>query len=293
MFLRTIEKIHFTYKGNQFKKPKILYVLKCDNVDCGVEYEHGAKRKINSKSGMHFCSNHCKFASSKKGSKVQLEGEKTCLERYGTSWAAQNKSVTQKGINTRIEKYGSASMWGVPEQLEKYTATMIKNHGVKYTFQSKKLREKREETWLKNYGVPYRPFPQEKCRENLFLKMTKFPNKWSSVGEIKLSKILEEKYGTINRQKRVHKWPIDIHIEQFDIYVQFDGVYWHGLDRPIEKIKASKKPRDIGIYQKWMNDQEQNEWFKEHNVKLFRITDVQFELFGISPIISYIDSFLT
>jgi len=79
MFLRTIEKIHFTYKGNQFKKPKILYVLKCDNVDCGVEYEHGAKRKINSKSGMHFCSNHCKFASSKKGSKVQLEGEKNVL----------------------------------------------------------------------------------------------------------------------------------------------------------------------------------------------------------------------
>ena len=77
----------------------------------------------------------------------------------------------------------------------------------------------------------------------------------------------------IERQVTVHKWPIDFYVKSIDTYIQFDGAYWHGLDRPIEVIAEHKTPRDVQIHKKWLTDQRQNEWFKEHNMKLIRITD--------------------
>ena len=70
-------------------------------------------------------------------------------------------------------------------------------------------------------------------------------------------------------------WPIDFFISFIGTFIQLDGVYWHGLDRPILKIKESKSARDQQIYKKWLTDREQDRWFQENKLNLVRITDLE------------------
>jgi hypothetical protein len=64
--------------------------------------------------------------------------------------------------------------------------------------------------------------------------------------------------------------------------VQLDGVYWHGLDRPIDVIAERRTKRDAQIHKKWLMDREQDRWFVENGMRLIRITDLQFRD-GIRP----------
>ena len=73
-----------------------------------------------------------------------------------------------------------------------------------------------------------------------------------------------------------NNWSIDFYIKSIDTYIQFDGVYWHGLNRPIKEIKESKNPRDEKILKTYYRDIEQNRWCNENNIKLIRITDVEY-----------------
>ena len=58
--------------------------------------------------------------------------------------------------------------------------------------------------------------------------------------------------------------------------VQFDGEYWHGLNRSLEEILRFKTPRDKTIHCKYQIDRRQDEWFKSTNRRLIRIIDKQF-----------------
>lgn len=100
------------------------------------------------------------------------------------------------------------------------------------------------------------------------------PLKWSSKAEARFGDLLRERFGEIKHQKWVNGWPIDFYIPSIDTYVQFDGVYWHGLDRPIELIRASKLVRDQAIVKKWETDRKQDEWFATQRLRLVRITDM-------------------
>ena len=73
-----------------------------------------------------------------------------------------------------------------------------------------------------------------------------------------------------------NRWPIDFYVKSIDTYVQLDGVYWHGLDRPIEVISEHRTKRDAQIHKKWLTDREQDRWFREQGLNLIRLTDVQF-----------------
>lgn len=81
----------------------------------------------------------------------------------------------------------------------------------------------------------------------------------------------------VERQVVVSKWPIDFHVKSIDTYVQFDGEYWHGLDRPLEEIMKFKTPRDQTIMRKFQIDREQDVWFAENSLRLIRVTDKQFK----------------
>lgn len=89
-----------------------------------------------------------------------------------------------------------------------------------------------------------------------------------------------ETYGIDNVERQVTPegthWPIDFYIKSIDAWIQFDGVYWHGLDRHIELIAEHRSKRDVVIHRKWLTDREQDEWFKKCGLKLIRVTDRQF-----------------
>ena len=93
-------------------------------------------------------------------------------------------------------------------------------------------------------------------------------------------------------QKFVHgtRRPIDFYIKSIDTYVQFDGVYWHGLDRPIEEIMQHKTKHDKEISSRPASDRQQNEWFKKQGMKLVRVTDVEFTTMLFDEILERIRS---
>jgi len=72
------------------------------------------------------------------------------------------------------------------------------------------------------------------------------------------------------------KWAIDFYVKTIDTYIQFDGAFWHGLDRPIDVIKEFKTSRDRVICHKYDTDREQDKWFKINNKRLVRIIDKEF-----------------
>lgn len=90
--------------------------------------------------------------------------------------------------------------------------------------------------------------------------------------------VLVAKFGAenVDRQVAVEHWLIDFYIVSLNVYVQFDGVYRHGLDRPLNKICECKNSRDRVILETIHRDVEQNEWFKSRLLNLVRITDKEF-----------------
>jgi very-short-patch-repair endonuclease len=110
---------------------------------------------------------------------------------------------------------------------------------------------------------------QKKCHQ------TKKAN--GSYGKSKMEdqvfEILVELFENVIRQEPINGWAIDFFLPDLDLYIQFDGNYYHGLDRPIEKIMEFKTVTDKMIYRTRLKDQEQNKWFSENNIKLLRLTE--------------------
>jgi len=148
-------------------------------------------------------------------------------------------SVREKIRNTMMERYGGTNTLDSP--------------GLRHKYDFSAMAKKRHET-MKREG-----------------------NYKQSKEEIKFGTYLE-RFGNVQRNVIIDgRWPIDFYLIEHNAYIQYDGIYWHGLDRSIDIIKESKNKRDIVIYQKWMTDREQEKWFAEHDMKLVRIRSDEFQ----------------
>lgn len=262
MFLERIERRRLKKNGQPSQRPEVRYKFECDV--CHVVYEKRPNNVSVSKSGHHFCSNICKFKAFMHNGIMRDLSEITSLKNFGTKSPMQCESIKLKHKES-FKRHGEhvTSSLKVPGAKEKRKRTNLERYGFEETFQIEKFREKRNETWKKNLSRNY-----------------------ISRSELKFLSVLQQHFDKIDHQKWVNKRPIDFYIPSIDTYVQFDGVYWHGLDRPIEEIRESTKPRDIAIYRKWLSDQVQTAWFKEHNLRLVRVTDIQTDEERLSVIFS-------
>ena len=257
---------------------------------------------------------------SSQAEETKKKARETCLERYGAVSSANNPAIKEKQINTLIKNYGVDNIfkrvdlreqwmkekYGVPyamqseELSKKCIETFKRNHDTPESF--KILSDKRRETWIKKFGIDS-PFKMKKCKlaahsEKANLKrhntMKERGLYKKSHVEDRLYYFLCNRYENVERNARVQNWPIDFYVKELNTYIQLDGVYWHGLDRPLEIIKNSNGYRDNVIYKKYCTDQKQNEWFTKNNMKLVRITDIEFEKAkkadNYSEIVNKIDS---
>ncbi len=262
--------------GSPSEQYDVWFEFKCDY--CNEVYRKRPRECTsarNSKSGLTYCANVCKHEALKKGGGLQNTVSQTCVERYGVPVASQAKSAKDKMTTTNLERYGVESVMQMDEMKAKRRRTHRERYGVDETFQSGDLRKKREKTWQQKYGVPYRPLPGNAV-ELSKKAMEIQPIKWSSKAEARFGELLRVQFGEVKHQKCVNGWPIDFYIASIDTYVQFDGVYWHGLDRPIEAIRASKLVRDQAIAKKWDTDRKQDAWFAANGKRLVRVTDLAF-----------------
>lgn len=218
-------------------KPRHIAVCMCDS--CGREfriYDHVAEK---SQRKYHFCSRKCKGVAQKSGG--VLFNPNTALIRPDVLQRLKISSHTleaeeRRSVSLKAYHANKPSDWQNPGNTPEACA-------------------KRHQT-MKANGT-YRK---------------------SSV-EDALYVYLCDKHGVeqIVRNALVNnRWPIDFYVKSIDTYVQLDGVYWHGLDRPIEVISEHRTKRDAQIHKKWLTDREQDRWFREQGLNLIRLTDVQF-----------------
>lgn len=160
---------------------------------------------------------------------------------------------------------------------KKFVDTCLRKYGVENPSQSIEIKEKKKQTVLKHYGKEHQ-WSVPEIRKNIHELMKKNGTYGSiSKAEKCLETILYDRFGKENVKRNiiVNNWEIDFYVKTVNLYIQLDGTYWHGLDRPLSIISEQKNNRDKCIFKTVMRDKEQNIWFKSNNMHLIRITDIE------------------
>lgn len=264
---------------NQFNhtksRIKLFITLKCDT--CELVFETTNKNKLKTK--FHFCSRKCQGKARKHNGILHFvyqKSQETCVQRYGYKNALKNETIKRKLRATCLQRHGVESPLQSPLIREKRRQTMISRYGVSEAMQSAEIKAKFD------WQGAQRKRHETMKRENLYGK---------SRSESKFYKFLTDRFQIVECQKLVNdgKWPIDFYIPTHNLYIQFDGDYWHGLDRQLDVILQSSSPRDAVIYRKWLTDRKQESWFYEHGLALLRIRESDFKT---PNWISIFDSFM-
>jgi hypothetical protein len=217
--------------------------------------------------------------------KAKISRTKTNLERYGCEYAIGSTIVREHIKETNIERYGVENVYASPVIQEKIRQINLVRHGYEHNWAGD--RKDCVNSWIEKFGVDNlsklpevrakiseelkRPEIQEKIHQT----MKKNGSYGKSKSEDRFYEFLVSLFSIddVVRQQNVNGWAIDFYIKSIDTYVQFDGTYWHGLNRSIDEIKEFKKPRDKVIFDTMQRDLQQNEWFKLQDLNFIRIID--------------------
>lgn len=266
--------------------PPRFMLLRCDR--CQVEFEYPYS-KPKAERQFHFCSFKCSQAARSKDGVLRPVMEATMRRKMGDDWQdqiaqkiqasltpEQRKARGQKAKQTVLERYGANSATQIPHVREKCMEARIQSDVV----------ARQQMTVQERYGVKsVLSLPHvhalantpEKCQQR-HETMKRNGSYFNSSTERAFGDWLVERFGEadVERQKVVNGWPIDFYVKSLDTYIQFDGEYWHGLNRSLQEIAQFKTPRDRTILLKHQIDRRQDAWFRENGMKLVRITDKQF-----------------
>lgn len=262
------------------RRGKQVLVLICDT--CGEQHQRsGNHAKISLHREFHYCSKACTARSRHS----QRKRKETCVERYGVPHPLQAESVMLKVKDTCVERYGVDNPWKAEEIQQKRRETWIEMWGIDNPAKVLEHQQKCRETTLENHGVECGwLIPSVQAKMNSPAARKKAQQTLTRNGTHGKSKIEDRFYAflldllpnaTIERHVRINGWCIDFKVNDF--YIQFDGTYWHGLNRPLTEIQMSDKPRDAVILKTYYRDKEQIAWFKQQNLRLLRVTDITFK----------------
>ena len=148
--------------------------------------------------------------------------KKTCLRLYGTEHHFANVNVTNKRNKTLNEKYG--------DETTNYT-NISQIPQFKFNLNTKDACQKRHEN-MKARGT----YCKSKTEDAFYEKLCFI-------------------FNDVKRQLSIKTWSIDLYVKDIETYIQFDGIYWHGLDKSFDELSQSS--RDIVIKRHWKTDREQ------------------------------------
>lgn len=293
-------------KGHYVRKIKFLE-MQCDV--CTRQFNKKWSRFLLQKD-YHFCGAKCVNFSQKKGGLLSNKKEKFFLEKYGTispltfltgsSGAPLTNEIREKIRMTNIERYGVPYPMQSKEIMKKSKETCMEKYGVphnamrpeiqkishnensvekmKNQLRNKdhtEMKQKMRKTVFEKYGVDH-IMQADFAKEKRFSSLKKNGTIRISKKEYEFKNLLMEEFDKVVHQVFLQGFSIDFYIEDIETYVQFDGVYWHGLDRPISTISSSSKRIDKIIYSKWANDRKLDDLCSRLMIKLYRVTDVDF-----------------
>lgn len=218
----------------------------------------------------------------------ELVRKATNNEKYGEDYPnaknahrAANLAHTPKAREKRIEtlekRYGVNCAWKIPgighictelsdETKEKIKQTMLERYSVDCGFKLPQTKKNAQtpEAWAKRCAT-----------------LRKSGKTRTSSQEERVYKALCSLFDSSQIQRNADNPSLKDKRTTIDflvvsaIYIQIDGVYWHGLDRDIELIKQSSSPRDKAIYRKYLRDRQLDEFVIKNQIKFFRMTDIE------------------
>lgn len=253
---------------------------------------------------IHFCSRNCRNLSLQPGGLLANKIAKTNLERYGTKNVFASPVIREKIKKTWVKLRGVDNPKKDQSIITASKLTSIKRYGVdnpakseiikekvaltlqKRTDEQQKLiNEKRSKTNLERYNVEH--VMQNESIKSKFdwsgayiksqeTKKVRRTHKLTSKIEEFVGEVLCDIFGkenVITQIKINNHWVFDFQILNPSLYVQVDGVYWHGLNRPREIIEQLKSSKDVSILKNIDKDIKQNIWATENNKIIVRFTD--------------------
>lgn len=280
MFIRTVKEIYLHKRWNTHQV-RHHDMFTCDQ--CDKEFMLGHKVKHAVSGALTFCSQMCRTFSRKSG-KLANKIKCVMMDRHGVTFGAQVSGAGQKMIETRIARTGaSAPSMQSSSSNGKFKETMLERHGVEHPSKSEKIQGRKVETYQKRYGVdnPLSRGSKFRSVEGCVLGgqigyrsiAKKYGAKALSKPEAMMMSMLHEKFGASNIEQQVmidhgerKAWLIDFYVRSLSVYVEVDGVFWHGLNVPYDQLHPTKR-------EKFDADRKQDAWFKSQGLKLVRITD--------------------
>jgi len=302
-----IIKVEHRPRINSTFQTKAVGITICDA--CGKQFEitHCLKNRLTQK--FHFCDSIC-TANSHSDGKLSEKRKQTCIDIYGAETPFLSVSCREKAKETYLERFGVEYPSQNPEIMEKIFKTNEERYGVKVSSMSQQTKEKAQQTCLERYGVPNvrqaqcvkdkiratllerygvtcslmtpnaresRHNPQNNVKRHETLKNSGAYLSKSSKEENHFYELLCERFGNDNVIRYAlmnERWPIDFYLKSINTYVQYDGAYGHGLDRPYDVISQLKTKRDVAIISQIERDNLQNSWFKENDLLLIRVKGI-------------------
>lgn len=283
MIIQVIEVPVTTPTGKQTTHYRVK--LECNQ--CKRHYLGAAHYTAILKKEIHFCSRTCVSHAHKKNNVLDKKIRQTSLARYGTEHHTQSDVVETKRRHTCEERYGDISPMKNSDVVNRRKARWLAEYGVEHTSKLPSTIEKMHKTNLARYGHKSALGNDEiKSKVDWVAHAKRAHETMKRNGTYRKSKpedllyvILCTQYGADDIERQVYvpgtpkQWSFDFLIRSSGAYVQLDGVYWHGLDRPLEEHRQSMNPRSNSIVKKYETDRAQELWFVEHKLHLLRITD--------------------
>lgn len=279
------------HKNNSNISSRISVVFVCDN--CGA-IVLGQARFARTK--LQFCNKQCANESQSTGVLRDMY-EMRCIEKFGVASTFASKKIQEKSKKTfnkrydvdnpaqlRLKRGTYVSPFSKTTVQEKCKKTCQQRYGVDNYAKTQEWKQKIEKTCNERYNSSFYTqtavFQSQINQADMRRKQHKTlkENGYSfnsSNAEIQFEARLKSIFSNVNSSVLVNGglWPIDYHIVELNVYVQFDGDYWHGLDRQIDEIRKLNNLRDASILKKINTDARQNEWFMTNNFRLFRISE--------------------
>lgn len=266
----------FRCDGRKTKyKVKKFSCLICDQCKNKYEIKYKTQWKVRD---LHFCSKRCTDIARSCGGIVRKKVELTCQKKLGSSSPFSSELSKSKMRETWLKRYGVDSPTKSKIVQDKQKITMLSRYGVENPMQIPEIVLRAKKTCMKKYGVENPMQHPEFCRKARLSAMKNSTKSWSSHIENQFYVTLCNFFDSndIQRQVKIQTWSIDFYVKSIDTYIQFDGVYWHGLNHDINDLMKCDTLQKQGIYKAWCQDKIQNEWFKQNNKNLIRITDQDF-----------------
>lgn len=278
-------------------------VIECD--ECGQERKTTfcLGKQIKAQTKLSFCSRACQNTSQKTGA-LRKQIDAVFQQRFGCS-TPLNLSSSRNNLrialcngglaktrSTLQERYGVDNPMRIKEIATKQHQAIRDARNGLHHFETEDGLNARRQTCMRKYGFEHHlqnpdivaAFPyKEVWRKSHQTKKLNGTYK-SSRSERMFEAWLRLNFGkrNIRRGVIVNDWSIDFEITLGDdqIFIQYDGVYWHGLDATSrEELEIREGVRAQRILAVFDRDKEQIAWFKQANKSFYRVTDKDFEKF--------------